>query len=127
MMTASLALKPSTSLTACRISDGLRRTAFARWCRVLTVLDVFAATGPAVVVPDVGCCGVIGVVPSGSGLESVQVGFRRGSTVSYGCNRPIASPAPGLRGRVTDCHRDETACHRGHVGCARSLAGAPLL
>src|ERR1700694_3986402 len=73
MMTASLALKPSTSPIACLISDGLKRTAFVRWCRVLTAFGGFDATGPAVVVPDGVACGVIGVALRAVGLKRVPV------------------------------------------------------
>src|ERR1700682_893993 len=69
MTTASLALNPSTSLIACLISDGLKRTALARWCRVFSACGGLVATGPAVAVPDVGSCGVIGVSLRAVGLE----------------------------------------------------------
>jgi hypothetical protein len=52
MMTASLALKPSTSLIACLISDGLKRTALARWRRVLAAYGACVRTGPAGAVGD---------------------------------------------------------------------------
>src|ERR1700677_383332 len=111
MTTASLALKPSTSLIARLISDGLRRTALVRWWRVLTAggtaVGVFVAAGPAAAVPDVGSCGVIGVSLRAVGLERARAVF---ASVGDGPDIWAGDVLPALRGREPICSRSRRRC-----------------